>query len=489
MKILLINPPSRYLEKAYGVKQRVRFGFHPPLGLGYIAAYLEMDHHEVRILDALALALNLEETLAQIRQFGPDLIGLTTVTNYAEMAHQLSVRIKQMMPRVTIVLGGAHATYYYSEILSDMPALDHVIYGEADAVIRDYVRYVDQPERLAALPGLVYRDASGRAVVNPPADVPHRLDDIPLPAWHLFDMSLYRPLPLQYRKKPFFTLITSRGCFWRKCKFCFQGGHAAGQYRRHSPERVVREMEILSRQFGIREIAFWDDTFVMNLKWLTAFKDLLREKHLSMSWVASGRVNTMTEDMVRAVRDAGCWSIFIGVESGNQELLDTIDKGITLEQARNVFAITNKIGIETRGAFMLGLPGETPAMGRRTIDFAIALNPTYAAFYAAHPFKGTQLYDMALQTGTILDSRFQGMSKVTYVPAGYADAAELERMVRTAYLRFYLRPRVIWRTLCRMFSLGSVREIVWGFLLFWGLASNRKSVSRPTANEARAAHV
>jgi len=471
MRALLIHPPNNFIRQGYGVKRKVSFGHAPPLGIGYIAAYLERDGHEVQILDACAMELNIEQTVERVQQYRPDLVGITVLTNYADRAKELSESIKKRMPHVTTLLGGPHATYFYREILKEMPDIDHVLYGEADAVIDTYARYFKNKDRLKDIGGLVYRDESGVIVINGPPPLLHNLDDIPMPAWHLYDMRLYRPLPLQYRKMPFFTMITSRGCHWQKCKFCFQAGYQAVKYRRHSPERVVQEVEILYNRYGIREIAFWDDTFVMNSLWLKKFASMIREKNLDISWVASGRANTMNEDMIRTVHEAGCWSIFIGVESGNQDLLDLIDKGITLEEIRKTFAATKKVGIETRAAYMLGLPNETPEKGRKTIQLALELDSTYAVFYAAHPRFGTKLYDIALSTGRFLERAYKGMSKVTYVPEGYASAEELAKLIRSAYRRFYLRPFYIFKRLYRLRSYREFAELAKAFILFLGLSN------------------
>jgi len=307
--------------------------------------------------------------------------------------------------------------------------------------------------------------------VNPPPEAIENLDDIPMPAWHLYDMSLYNPLPFQYKQKPFFTMITSRGCSWGKCKFCFQAGSCRPPYRRHSIERVLKEMEILYQNFGIKEIAFWDDSFVMNKNWLKKFCAGKKERNLPTSWTASGRANVMTEEMIQLIFDAGCWSLFIGVESGNQELLDDIGKGIKLDEVRRAFEAMNRVGIESRGAFMLGLPGETPEMGMKTINFAKKINPTYAIFYATHPRKGTPLYDIAQKKGNFLSKEFRGMSKVTYVPETYQSSKELAKMVRRAYIEFYWRPRVIFKFIKKIKNLRDVFEGFKAFLLYLGLSN------------------
>lgn len=470
-RVLLIQPPTMFIQQAYGIKKKnVSFGHAPPLGLGYIASYLEMDGHQVTIMDASARELTMEQAVQEVVEANPDWIGITAMTNYIEQVHTLSRQLKERLPQVPIVLGGAHATYFYRETLEEIPAIDHVIYGEADRVIRDYARCLHDPASLWQLPSLAYRDHQGQVRVNPPAPLVESMDEVPMPAWHLYDFSLYRPLPLQYRRQPFFTMITSRGCWWRRCKFCFQAGFCAVKFRRHSPRRVVDEIEILYHRHGIREIAFWDDTFIMNERWLGELAALLKERRLDISWVASGRANTMNENILRIIRDAGCWSMFVGVESGNQDLLDMIEKGITLEQVREVFRLAKKIGIQTRGAFMLGLPGETPEKAKRTIDFAIEIDPTYAIFYATYPRYGTELYEIAKKSGQFLHEDFRGMSKVTYVPEGYASARQLEDTIRSAYRRFYVRPSKIAAAAMRLRSWTTVKELAKAYLLYLGLS-------------------
>jgi anaerobic magnesium-protoporphyrin IX monomethyl ester cyclase len=473
MKILLIQPSNKFLEQSYGVKKKAKFGHLPPLGIGILASYLEMDNHDVHLLDASAMQLSMDETLHHINRLQPDVVGHSVLTNYADSVKVLSDRIKAEFPKIINLLGGPHATYFHHQILDEMPGIDHIIYGEADTVIREYVRYLHEPDKLFQLSGLVYRQED-RIIVNPPAPMIENLDEVPMPAFHLYDMSLYRPLPFQYKRLPVFSMITSRGCWWRKCKFCFQAGRKAVHFRRQSPKRVVEEISVLYRQYGIREISFWDDTFIQQPKWLLEFGDVLKENQIDVTFSASGRVNAMTEDVLKNIQQAGCWSMFLGIESGNQDLLDIIDKGITLEQARNVMKIANRLGLETRAAFMLGLPGENPEKAAHTIAFAIELDPTYAIFYATHPRAGTQLYDIAINTGTFLDENFRGMSTVTYVPEGYKDAAQLERMIQSAYRKFYLRPHMILKYLRKVRSLQSLQEAIYGFFLYLGLSRNTR---------------
>ncbi len=322
MKIVLIQPPNEFLKQAYGVKLKVSFGHTPPLGLAIIASYLELDAHDIQILDAVALGLSVPETVERVANMNPDLIGITALTNYADFVKVLSENLKERMPDKTIVLGGPHATYYQNEILSEMPGVDHVIYGEADLVIRKYVKLLETNNDLKELKGLVYRGENGKVIINDEATIVEDLDTVPFPAWHLLDMSLYRPLPMQYRRLPWFALITSRGCWWRKCTFCFQAGRKAVPFRKQTPERVVAELAILHDTYGIREVNFFDDAFITNRNWLKKLKEKLKEKKLDICWTGSGRADSMNEDVLKEAKASGCWSVFIGVESGDRRFPD-----------------------------------------------------------------------------------------------------------------------------------------------------------------------
>lgn len=482
MRIHLVHPPSNFLAQGYGVRQKVRFGFMPPLGIGYIAAYLEQDGHEVALLDATAEELTVDETVDRIKAYGARVVGLSTLTNYAESAKILAAAIKVRCPDTVVVLGGPHTVAFYSEILDEMPGVDHVLRGEVDLVINDYIRLLETPQALKALPGLVYRDEAGRTVINPPAPVLEDLDQLPIPAYHLYNMGLYRPLPFQFKKTPVFTMIASRGCAWGKCTFCFQGGKTGPSFRRHSVERVLDEMELLKTRFGIREIHFWDDIFILNKHWIDTFADGVKARGLSdVVWVGSVQANTAKPGMIRRAREAGCWSLFVGVESGVQTLLDDMKKGTTLDQVRAVLRECRESGVETRAAFMLGLPGETLKMGRQTIDFALEIDPTYAIFYAAHPRRGTEMYDTAMAYGNFIDKDYRGMSRVTYVPEGYDSPEQLAALVQSAYRRFYMRPKIFWRTLRRVNTLSDVKELFLAFFLYVGLSDFFAPVRRMIA--------
>ena len=471
MKIVLVYPPNDMHRVSYNVKTRKHspYGHQPPLGLGYVAAIAEKAGHEVEIVDGVAKGYNYEECALVIGKSNPDLIGLSVMTHVKDNAYSLSKHLKSILPNTPIVIGGTHSYYFHSDILKECPYVDFVLYGEIEKSLEFFLSLYDKPECWEEINGLCYRKFDGTIQINDPAEIIDDLDEVPFPSWHLFDFSLYKPLPFQFKGSSFFALITSRGCAYGKCAFCYQAGRKKQKYRRHSPDRIVKEISILKKRYGITDIAFWDDTFPTNKQWLRNFRDLLKKESLQIDWTCSTKVNYVTREALHLMKQSGCWSIFFGIESGDEELLKIIDKGITIEQANNAVKWCNELGIETRCAYMLGLPGENPELGRKTIYTAINIDSTYAIFYATHPRYGTKLYEVAVNYGRMLGPEFKGMTGITYVPYGYKDDIELQRMIRNAYTRFYVRPRQILKFVKKIKSLALVGEALFALKLFLGL--------------------
>jgi len=306
-------------------------------------------------------------------------------------------------------------------------------------------------------------------VSTPPAEPLKELDELPQPARHIFHGHRYVPLPNQARRRPATTAMTSRGCPWAKCRFCYQGGRYASPYRRRSPEHVIDELRYLVGDLGYREVLFWDDNFCVNERWIRRFCDLMDEAGLDLTWTVQGRVNTITRDMLHRMAASGCYNIFLGFESGNPELLELVDKGITFEQVRRAVAWANEAGLEIRGSFMLGLPTETPAMSLKTIDFACELDVDYMIFMPFHIQAGTALEELARREGRVFEPEEFDYNKPSYVPNTYSGPEELAEMIRHAYRRYYLRPRYMARALWKARRPAIARNYLLAFLHWYRL--------------------
>ena len=477
MKVVLVVPPFSVSPHAHAAKIKLgKLRPLPPLGLGYLAAALESHGHTVSLLDSQARQLSLNQVADAVLALQADVVGISSFTVFADVSYALAAAIKARDPRRTIVIGGPHATAFHEEILTDCSSVDFVVPGEADTAFPQLVDCLEQQIPFEQISGIIHRHASGGIVATPPAPILRKLDELPHPARHIYEDALYVPLPNQSRRRPATTVMTSRGCPWAQCRFCYQGGRYGSPYRRRSPENVVEELRHLVRERGLREIIFWDDNFCVNEKWIIAFCDLLDRERLDLTWTVQGRVNTVTRDMLLRIADSGCYNIFLGFESGNQALLDLIDKGITLEQSRTAVQWANEAGLEIRGAFMFGLPTETPATAEQTIRFACELDVAYMIFSPYHIQRGTMLEALALQEGRAVQVSQEAYDWTvpSYVPKAFSGPEELAAVIRAAYRRFYLRPRYIARALKRSRDPIVLRNYLHAFFHWINLTRPRR---------------
>lgn len=465
-RVVLVLPPFD-LFGSYGGRG-IRRGNLPPLGVGYLAGSLELHGHTASLVDATALRTNIEETTAAVAAKRPDVIGISCVTRLADSAYALANTLKRRLPNVPVVMGGPHVTSFWRTILDECHSVDVLIPGEGERVFAELVDRLSGGGSFEDLPGIVYRNAQGSSVATPPAEWVRKLDELPNPARHIYQDDLYVPLPNQSRRRPATTVITSRGCPWARCTFCYQGGEYASGYRRRSPEHVVDEIARLVRDRGFRQIIFWDDNFCIRPEWVGRFCDLLDAEKLRVPWTVMARVNTVSLEMLRRMAASGCYNVYYGFESGNQEILDLINKGITLDDSRKAVKWAKEAGMEIRGSFILGLPTETPEMAERTIRFACELNVDWMLFFPYCLQPGTAIEELALREGRLTEHSMN-MHLPSYVPNTYSSPAELSAMIKSAYRRYYLRPRYIMRALWQMRRPAAVRDYAEAFLFWLGL--------------------
>lgn len=470
MKIVFITPPFDLMGKGYGSKKYIRAGFFPPLGIGYLAAPLVKMGHQVKIIDCPPLNYGNQEVAQELEIYQPNVIGISTLTAAAEEAYSLIKYLKKVFPNLPIIFGGPHISCFPQETINNVPEVDCLVYGEGEITFPKIIESLEKYGYIKNdIPGIWFKDKDDKFIQNPPPAPILNLDEILPPAHELYDMSIYLPLPLQYQRLPVANMITSRGCPWGKCKFCFESGRASQKYRRHSPKRVVEDIKNLVNKFGINEIAFWDDNFLVNQNWIFEFCDLLDKEGIKIPWSAYGRVNTVTKPMLERAKKSGLWCVFYGYETGNEDLLIRINKGATLEQARQATKWTNDLAIDVRGSFMLALPGETPEKARKTIEFAKELDIPFAQFLLTFPEWGTALYDDAIKSGRLVPP-YQGRTKVAYLPDGYKDVEEVRKIQKKAYQSFYFSPRFIWKHFKRLKSWEKIKQYYLGLKFIIGVS-------------------
>lgn len=444
MIVLLIYPPISKYER-YSSDIGEVGGEQIPLGIYYIASYVRSHGFDVHCIDAEAQRLHNSEILDKIKDIKPDIIGLSATTVAYMRACDLAQAVKQRYPHLPMVIGGAHATANLKDVM-EHPAFDYAIYGEGEITFVDLLHALEKKHDLSTVHGLAYRECE-HVRINPPREYIQDLDQLPFPAYDLIpDLALYHPDPSNYRLTPVVNIITSRGCP-NHCTFCDR--NVFGQkLRQRTPENVATEIEFLVKQYGVREVAFVDDTFTIGKGRIQKIFTLLQQKEIQISWTCMSRVNTVDYETLAFMKKMGCWKIKFGIESGDEAILQKIRKNINLDTAREVIRSCKRLRISTSGFFIIGHPKETKESIEKTIDFALDVPFDDIVVTINTPIPGTVQYKEAEQYGT-LDatnmSRFNYWSPV-FVPHGLSSAyliASQKRMYRRFYFRMRTVPRLI----------------------------------------------
>jgi len=352
---------------------------------------------------------------------------------------------------------GSHANYFHRQLLEQHPEVDAIIRGEFEITVRELGLALKQGLPLSGVAGITYREGS-EVRVNPERPFDADLDRWPYPAREVIPIEKYQTAQYQGKRGTF--MLSSRGCPYR-CTFCLWPGTMVGRdFRSRDPEAVVNEMEHLVQHYGVDDIYFDDDTMTIDRERLLRICRLIQERDLKVHWISMGRVDTVDEELLTEMRKAGCDNLYLGVESGSEEMLKRLKKGIGLDQVEKAFQMARKAGIKTQAFFMLGGPGETHETLKETIDFAVRLDPDNAQFAAAVPYPGTEMYEESLRKGYLRAQTWEDYAARDIVlETETLSRLDLEKARLEAYRRFYLRPRFILRTLTRLTSAREFRRV------------------------------
>lgn len=466
MKVVLINPPqfTRYPQ--------------PPMGLALIAAVLEKQGYQVAVCDANALGLRPEEVALLLTD--ANVAGLTAMTPTIGAAISVARYLKKANPNLTIILGGAHATLLPEETLATAPEIEVIVRGEGERTIIKLLRALENKQALGNIPGISYRKG-GEVINNPPISKNVDLNSLPFLAYHLLPWQRYKPHPPHGRAYPFAAIITSRGCPYQ-CSYCSKPIFGS-KFRAQAPERVVEEIAYYKERFGIKELAFYDDVFTLNQKRAYGIADEIIKAGVKIHWTCETRVNLVDKELLRHIRQAGCYTIAYGIESASPDILSTLNKDITSEQVEEAVCMAQAVGLQTIGYFMLGSPGENPETINKTIQFAKKLKLDFAQFSITTPFPGTKLYELYLdgKKGDSIPwenfsySRADGQVTPVFESSQLRRSA-LDYWIREAYKRFYLRPSYLWQRIRKIRSIGDLRVNLKGFsMLRENIASIHKT--------------
>ena len=419
-----------------------QINYWQPLGTLYVAAVLQKAGHEVKFINGAFLTH--EALLHEIKEYSPDFIGIYSTTFGWENAKKTALDLKAMFGnRTFICAGGPYPIAMQERCLEDAgDSLDAIVTGEGEYTVLEMVERLQAGKNLEGVQGTILRKGD-KIVKNSPRPLIEDLDALPFPARELLgDANQYIPPPATYKRKPVAVMMTSRGCN-RRCIYCFQidkDRKLGIRYR--SIENVMEEIKLCLQQ-GYREIKFIDDTLAADYDRAMRFAAEIKARKLDFTWFASACVNQVDKPLLKAFKDAGCWAILFGAESGVQKNLDAIRKGTTLDQIRKAVKAAKEVGLKVSTPFLFGIPGETYEEGLRTIDFALEINPDMANFHAITPFPGTYLYDNLDKYGTMSDElrdfTYQGAAFVPYTMT----REEIIDLRQKAFRKFYSRPSFI----------------------------------------------
>ena len=436
-------------------------GIYPALGIAYLAAAARDAGSEVRLIEAHAENFSHAQVVAQAAAFDPRLIGLTSTTFNWPVVAQLAAQLRQTLPDAIIAVGGPQLSLYPEECLAE-EAIDIAVIGEGDDTLVELLGRIGAGDDPAGVPGTVVR--SGDELIRGPDRPPIAdLDRLPLPALDLLPFDRYRSLTLP---RPFVSMVTSRGCPFH-CRFCSQT-YVGGCHREHGVDRVLEEIGRALEITRAREIVFFDETFTLSRDRVLAICEGILERGFRTDFNIRTRADLLDDDVLEALAQAGCSSIHVGIEAGSDRIRNLMNKRLDLDKGVRALGRARKLGMETRGYFMLGYPTETRQEMDETIRTACELPLDWASFTITSALPGTDIYTDSRENGRYTEDYWREYSLQRFSgPPGYASTDftddELEAVLSSAYRRFYLRPgstlakvtnRRLWRRLPTTLSTG-----------------------------------
>jgi len=433
MKIALVRPNS------------IIVGCPPPLGLGYLAGYLKKHRKdEIKLIDARRWRLGHKEVVSELRDWGPDLVGLSVLSFEAKEAVNLARLIKEAIPGVIVVLGGAYPSSVRERILEEW-AIDFGVIGEGERSFLELVNGLENAQGLEGISGIVLRvKGEGRFVGY--REPIKEIDDLEVD-WELVQPERYFSSWLRTsqntlrRSRRMVSFLTSRGCPYG-CYFCHN--IFGRRFRARSVENVLKEIDYLVKRFGVEDIEINDDTFNLNLE---RAKEILREiskrrYKLWLSFPNGIRGDRVDEEFLDLLKSAGTYRVSYAVESADAHRQQEIGKRLDLEKVRWAIDETYRRGIHVAGFFILGFPGETEEEMRRTLEFALGSKLQTASFFHLKPFPGTVLGERYLKDEDRLES-FYDYSTLDINLSAVSDE-RFREIRKSAYRRFYFSPFRIW---------------------------------------------
>jgi len=428
-----------------------------PISLAISAAVLRGQGFDVKISDCTAEGIDKNLLNQKIREFNPDLIIINTGTPSIIDDIKVAECTKKISPSIKVGAIGIHISVLPDETFSLSKHLDYLIRREPEYIVKDLALNLRDQKPLEGIKGLSYR-TDKKIIHNPDREFIKNLDDLPFPAWDLMDLDQYR---MPFTDKRFLPINISRGCPYQ-CTFCNAKVYYGNKLRIRSSQKVADEIEWVKNKFGIDEFFFWSDSFTISNKHALEVADEIIKRDLKIKWVCNSRVDNINLKLLKRIKQAGCWMIGYGIESGNQQILNDCQKNVTLVQSIKAVKLAKKAGLQIAAHTIIGLPGETKETAKQTLKFLKNLNVDYAHFYCAVPFPGSKLYEEALEKGWIITNDWSRFSQAdSIMDIGTIKAKDVVRLKTKSYIGYYLRPKQIYRTLRKIKSFSEFKNFLY----------------------------
>ncbi len=389
--IVLVHPPVSF-EERYGDSKCFTGHIHPPQGLCHLAAVFPQERYQVSIVDAQALFMGVEDTVREIIRKDPDYVGIMTFTISMSTVARLHDMLLTALPGVTIILGGPHINACPEETFARYPQFKIAVMNEGEETFPELISVLEHGGDISVVKGIIMSDGDGAAVRTDARPLIRDLDVLPRPRWDLlpFLPDHYRPSTMTYRKLPAVAVVTSRGCP-HGCVFCDRSVFGR-KWRAHGSGTVLQWIEYLTKSFGIRDINFQDDHFMVDKVRLSEICEGICRNHPELIWSTIGRADAVDQKSARLMKKAGCWQIAFGIESGSQRILDVLKKDETIEQVESAVQIIKENGMTVKGLFMAGCPTETIETLQETELFIKKLKLDYVSMSAFTPTPNTEIF-------------------------------------------------------------------------------------------------
>ncbi len=437
-KIALVNSPL--MEEEY------HHPLFPPLGLAYLAAVLEQNDFEVRIMDCPVCRMDHEKLKADIASFEPDLVGIASMTPTIPSALK-SVRVaKEACPDAKVIMGGPHATFADKQILTEEPAVDIVVRGEGEETLLELAQHSPKLDKLQEIKGITFRNKD-QIVQTPNRPFIQNLDELPRPAYKYLPIDKYR-----IHGKKFLPIMTSRGCPFQ-CSFCSASRIFGAEFRARSPKNVVDELEWLKDVHGAEGVSFHDDTLTLDKKRIIDICEGIINRKIDIPWGCSTRVDLVSKEILAKMAKANCNEVCFGVESGCQRILNAVKKRVSPDQCENAIKWAKEIGMFVTVSVIIGYPGETQETIKQTLDLVHRLEPDDAWLCLPTPYPGTELRALVEKLGWKMSddwTLYNTMNPIFENPL--LPSEEIIKMRKAFYNKFYSPQYVL-----RQFIKGDLR--------------------------------